>query len=249
MKAVIIDDEQAGHNNINSLLIQHHSEIEVVGSAYDVSSGIELIQSTQPELLFLDIELTDGTAFDLLAQIEAEKHLIIFVSSYNKYAIQAFDFAAMAYLTKPTAPEKLSQALRRAQIRFEQRNKLQRLEDIFEVRINFEQQKLPSRLAVSNTEGLHLIELDAIEWIAVQDSLVNIHETSSKTTYVSGNLVTYDRRLRPFRQFYRLSPKSPIVNLQNIIRIESDEVIFRSGKRVTVPRGKGAALRNRLETI
>ena len=246
MTAIIVDDEKSAHNNLEALLEQFHPEIRLLGNAYNVTTGINLIKELDPELLFLDIELTDGTAFDLLKNIEADNYLIIFISSYNKYAIRAFDFAAMAYLTKPTAADKLTDALSRAQLRFEQLNRLQRLEVLYEVQQNFEEQKLPARLAVSNSEGFHLIELNNIEWIAVQDSLVEIHETNNKITFVSGNLITYNRRLQSFSQFYRLSPKSPIVNLLNIIRLEGDEIIFRSGKRVSVPKGKGGGLRGRL---
>lgn len=246
MTAVIIDDEEATHNNLKQLLTQQHPEIQLLGSAFNVATGVELIRSTAPEVLFLDVELTDGTGFDLLTQIEADQFIIIFVSSYHKYAIRAFDFAAMAYLSKPTSTEKLKEALERAQLRFQQMNRLQRLEDLLDVQKTVEQEQLPTRLTVSNSEGFHLIELAQIEWVGVQDSLVEIHETSNTTTYVSGNLITYARKLKPFPQFYRLSTKSPIVNLEAITCIQGDEIVFRSGKRVSVPKGKGGDLRGRL---
>ena len=159
MTTVIIDDQEATHNNLKQLLAQYHPEVHLLGGAYDVATGIQLIRSTQPQVLFLDVELTDGTGFDLLNQIEAEKYVIIFVSTYHKYAIRAFDFAAMAYLIKPTSPEKLQQALERAQLHFRQRNRLQRLEDLLHLQKTVEQEQLPTRLTVSNSEGFHLIEL------------------------------------------------------------------------------------------
>lgn len=249
LSAIIIDDEKAGYNNLAKLLNEFHPEVKLVGKATNVKTGVEVIRKLEPEILFLDVELTDGTAFDLLEQIKAEDHRIIFNSSYSKHALRAFDFAAMGFLTKPPRAEKLEEALTRAKLYFEQRDKLQRLEDIAEVRETIEEQKLPKRLGISNTDGFHLIEIGDVEFIDVDRSLVEIHEESRKVTYVSGNLIEYVRRLRPYKEFKHISARSPLINCDKVVKIDGDQVLFRSGTSVQLPYGKGSDLKNWLGWI
>ncbi|MFT3783335.1 MAG: response regulator [Nibricoccus sp.] len=116
MKAVIIDDERPARQELRTLLEEHPS-VEICGEAENVSSALKLIASTNPELLFLDIQMPGKTGFDLLEQLPAPHPHIIFTTAYDEYAVRAFEINALDYLMKPISPKRLSQALERLEDR------------------------------------------------------------------------------------------------------------------------------------
>ena len=108
-RAVIIDDERLARNELKKLL-QEFPEIEVVGEAANANEGIEKIESLNPDLIFLDIQMPGKTGFDMLTQIEKVPH-VIFVTAYDEYALKAFEVNALDYLMKPVEPKRLEDAL------------------------------------------------------------------------------------------------------------------------------------------
>ncbi|WP_444933705.1 LytR/AlgR family response regulator transcription factor [Microbulbifer sp. JTAC008] len=109
MKAIIIEDSRLARNELRELL-KPHKNINLVAEAKDCEQAVSLISKEQPDLLFLDINLPDGTGFDILEQLETAPQ-VIFTTAYDEYAIQAFEVNALDYLLKPINPEKLKRAL------------------------------------------------------------------------------------------------------------------------------------------
>ena len=108
-KAIIIDDERLARNELKKLL-QEFPEIEVIGEAANANEGIEKIESLNPDLVFLDIQMPGKSGFDMLTQIERAPH-VIFVTAYDEYALKAFEVNALDYLMKPVEPKRLADAL------------------------------------------------------------------------------------------------------------------------------------------
>ncbi len=108
-KAIIIDDERLARNELKKLL-QEFPEVEVIGEAANANEGIEKIESLNPDLIFLDIQMPGKTGFDMLTQIERAPH-VIFVTAYDEYALKAFEVNALDYLMKPVEPKRLADAL------------------------------------------------------------------------------------------------------------------------------------------
>lgn len=108
-KAVIIDDERLARNELKKLL-QEFPEVEVVGEAANANEGIEKIESLNPDLIFLDIQMPGQSGFDMLTQIDRAPH-VIFVTAYDEYALKAFQVNALDYLMKPVEPRRLADAL------------------------------------------------------------------------------------------------------------------------------------------
>lgn len=108
-KAIIIDDERLARNELKKLLLEF-PEVEVVGEAANATEGIEKIESLNPDLIFLDIQMPGKTGFDMLLQIERVPH-VIFVTAYDEYALKAFEVNALDYLMKPVEPKRLADAL------------------------------------------------------------------------------------------------------------------------------------------
>lgn len=110
IKAIIIDDERLARNELKKLL-QDHSDIEVIEEAANVDDGIEKIETLNPDLIFLDIQMPGKTGFDLLAEVEKAPK-VIFTTAYDEYAIKAFEVNALDYLLKPIEPKRLADAIR-----------------------------------------------------------------------------------------------------------------------------------------
>ena len=108
-KAIIIDDERLARNELKKLL-QEFPEVEVIGEAANANEGIEKIESLNPDLIFLDIQMPGKSGFDMLTQIERVPH-VIFVTAYDEYALKAFEVNALDYLMKPVEPKRLADAL------------------------------------------------------------------------------------------------------------------------------------------
>ena len=124
IKAIIIEDEKPAMDRLKSL-VKKIDTIEVIASCYSGKDAAALIDEKKPDLIFLDIHLTDISGMDLLHLI-THKPLAIFTTAYNQYAIQAFELQAVDYLLKPFSLERLQEAVRRAG---EKLNRPGRIED------------------------------------------------------------------------------------------------------------------------
>lgn len=117
-KAVIIDDERLARNELKKLLLEF-PDVEVIGEAANANEGIEKIESLNPDLVFLDIQMPGKSGFDMLTQVERAPH-VIFVTAYDEYALKAFEVNALDYLMKPVEPKRLADALLKVKLKDEE---------------------------------------------------------------------------------------------------------------------------------
>lgn len=120
IRAIIIDDERLARNELKKLL-QDHSDIEVIEEAANVDDGIEKIETLNPDLIFLDIQMPGKTGFDLLAEVEKAPR-VIFTTAYDEYAIKAFEVNALDYLLKPVEPKRLADAIQKLHMEISKEN-------------------------------------------------------------------------------------------------------------------------------
>src|SRR6218665_890242 len=109
MRAIIIDDERLARAELKKLL-QEFPEIEVIDEAANADEGIQKIDSLQPDLIFLDIQMPGKTGFDMLSQLERTPQ-VIFTTAYDEFALKAFEVNALDYLLKPVEPKRLADAI------------------------------------------------------------------------------------------------------------------------------------------
>src|SRR6185437_486336 len=114
IKAIIIDDERLARNELKKLLLDF-PEIEVIAEAANAAEGVEKIDSLNPDLIFLDIQMPGKTGFDMLAELERAPN-VIFTTAYDEYALKAFEVNALDYLLKPVEPKRLADALQKLQV-------------------------------------------------------------------------------------------------------------------------------------
>ena len=113
-KAIIIDDERLARNELKKLLLEF-PQIEVLDEAANAEEGIEKIDSLNPDLIFLDIQMPGRTGFDMLQELDKAPH-VIFTTAYDEYALKAFEFNALDYLMKPVEPKRLADAIQKLQL-------------------------------------------------------------------------------------------------------------------------------------
>jgi two-component system LytT family response regulator len=114
IKAIIIDDERLARNELKKLLMDF-PEIEVIAEAANANEGVEKIDSLNPDLIFLDIQMPGKTGFDMLSELEKTPN-VIFTTAYDEYALKAFEVNALDYLLKPVEPKRLADALQKLQV-------------------------------------------------------------------------------------------------------------------------------------
>jgi Response regulator of the LytR/AlgR family len=113
INTVVIEDEFYSRKLLIKLLTEYCDGVSVLGSADDVATGIELIRKTQPDLVFLDIEMSDGNGFDILNECQQLPFKVVFVTGYDHYAIRAIKYAALDYLVKPVSFVELRQVVQK----------------------------------------------------------------------------------------------------------------------------------------
>lgn len=247
MKALIIDDEPACHEALQSIIAAQHPEIELVDAGFSVAEGLKLLETQRPDLLFLDIMLPDGTGFDILQQVNQHDFALIFTTGHNNFARQAIDFEAIAYLDKPVDQDLLADAITRAQRNYELRGMRQQLADLEHLLKNYLRQQLPDRLVITNSEGIHYLVLSDIRRLAVDEGLTSFYLSGNRRVNVSANLIKYERQLSGHSQFMRIH-KSHLVNLTYVraYDLNNAEVELDTGLRLPVGRKHREALRRRL---
>jgi two-component system LytT family response regulator len=109
LKVILIDDERLARSELKRML-QEFPDVEIIGEAANAEEGIEKIETLNPDLIFLDIQMPGKTGFDMLTELEKAPH-VIFVTAYDEYALRAFDVNALDYLMKPVEPKRLADAL------------------------------------------------------------------------------------------------------------------------------------------
>ena len=117
IKAVIVEDSRLARNELKELL-KSHSDIELSGEAENVDKGFELIQNSQPDILFLDINMPEKNGFELLEMLD-EVPITIFTTAFDEYAIKSFEYNALDYLLKPINQKRFDQAIEKAKKKIE----------------------------------------------------------------------------------------------------------------------------------
>jgi two-component system LytT family response regulator len=131
IKAVLVDDDPKNITILKTLLEELKSDIEVAGEANNVDEAVRLIPQLSPNLVFLDIEMPFGNAFDLLDKLMPVNFEIIFITAFNEYSLKAFRYSALDYLLKPVDIDDLHLAVQKAEKKIELKNINSQLSNFF----------------------------------------------------------------------------------------------------------------------
>jgi two-component system LytT family response regulator len=167
----------------------------VIEEADGVASGFNKINSFQPDILLLDVEMNDGTGFDLLNQFTNPGFQLIFTTAHNQYAIQAFKFSAIDYLLKPIDPVELNNSLQRAKGSINNQTLQKQLAVLLQQLSNKNE---PDRqIVIKDIDKTYFIKMNDILYCEAEGSYTKFYLSNSEPIFVSRNLRYYEELLAP----------------------------------------------------
>ncbi len=212
---VVIDDEPRARETIINLLKISPVELTLAGEADSVQSGYETINLTSPDLVLLDINLPDGSGFDLLKMFEQISFRVIFVTAHNEYAIRAFKYSAVDYIMKPITAGELFRALEKTKAIIDKEETAVKLSTLLQ---NLEKLK---KIVLKTAESIHIVNVSEIIRCEADVNYTTFYLSNGKKLLVSKPLKEYDRLLAP-AGFFR-THQSHLVNLDHMLRYEKTE--------------------------
>ncbi len=218
LQTLIIDDEDHIRDSLTRLLQRHCPRVVVAGEAYSVATGLKAIQDLHPDLVLLDIQMGDGTGFDLLNALPVIYFKVIFITAFDQYALQAFRFSAVDYLLKPVNPGMLTEAVERAGQLIQEHHDLQMLALQDNLK-NLDRQN--KKIILKTTDNIYLLDLNSIVCCESDNNYTRAYTTDGNKILVSKTLKDYEEMLAGCG-FYRVH-KSFLINLAHIKRFEKQE--------------------------
>ena len=222
MKALIIDDERLARKELINLL-SDFDDIEVIGEAVNADDALEQIRLTNPDLLFLDIQMPGKDGFELLESLDTVPE-VIFTTAYDEYALKAFEVNALGYLLKPIRKERLEEALKKV-LKINE-------EQVSEVMVHESRLGLNDQVFVKDGDRCWFVKLSNIRLFESDGNYIKVYFDQNKPM-IHKSLNALDQKLDD-RAFFRASRKHII----NLSWVESIEAWFNGGLMVKLKGGE-----------
>ena len=203
-RALIVDDERLARKELISMLVEYDN-IYISGEAEDVPSAISRIKETNPDIIFLDIQMPGKSGFELLNEIKTEAK-IIFVTAYDEYAIRAFEVNALDYLLKPLTHERLRNAIERVQSG-------QNEDGILIRELNYD-----DKLFLTLDSQLQFLKVSSILSICSAGDYTEVNLSGNTRGLTSKSMKEWEERL-PEKYFCRVH-RSTIINIEYVEKLE-----------------------------
>ncbi len=234
LRAVLIDDEENALTALSELLSEFVTiPVKVSGTAKNLDDGIKIINSTKPDVVFLDIDMPEKNGMEIFKYFEKPYFKVIFVTAYSQYAISALKNAALDYLLKPINFLELRESIRKVAIKVEKEQHIRELEDKVNLVCNADMEGQNIIFEVST--GFLIENTKNIEYCYAQKAYSVIVTYLGKEIIISKPLKELQEQL-PVDQFYR-THKSYLVNIYYIrkfVRASESYVLLKSGKKIPV---------------
>jgi two-component system LytT family response regulator len=227
LKAVLIDDEAQSREIIRTYLAKYSRDVTIVGEAANVTEGLKAIREGQPDVIFLDVEMPFGNAFDLLEQLPERDFETIFVTAYQNYAMDALNSHAAYYLMKPIEIDALLAA-----VEYVREVKLK--EATMGDRVLKTLQRVEGKITLPQQDGFQVLNIADILYCKADDNYTEIH-LENKKILVSKTLKYFEEALCD-SGFARVH-KSYLVNVTEVVRYRKGKggsVVLSTGKEIAV---------------
>lgn len=233
LKLLIADDEANVREALAKMVKVYCSNAEVIAQASGVASAIKAIEEHKPDVVLLDIDLKDGTGFDVISHFKPLGFKVIFITAFQEYAIQAFRFSAVDYILKPADPDLLAAAIEKARTHIEQEKTETKLNALIH---NMQHVSKGSKKIVLNTqETIHVVNVSDIVRLEADRNYTRFFILNQKPILVSGSLIDYEEMLKAY-DFFR-SHHSHLINLVFVDRFEKKDggkLIMKDGSEALV---------------
>ena len=232
LRAIVIDDIDAIRKDNIAIIKSNCPNIAIIGQADSVASGVKLINELSPDIVFLDVEMPDGSGFDLLQKVKSINFKVIFITGYEDFAIRAFRFSAIDYLLKPLQASDLVEAVKKAEDSFSK--------EIFDLKIhnlfaNLERPKDLQKLLLKTADKIYSVNIQDVVNCESDKNYTTFYFINAPKLVVSTNLKEYETLLAPYH-FFR-THKSHLINMayfDHFVRTDGGNKIIMKNK-LTVP--------------
>jgi len=248
IKAIIVEDEMKSMNNLKNLLGKHCPEVQIVGEAFNIEAGLEIIENVDSKIdvAFLDISLPDGLVFRMLDELMPIDFEVIFITAYNEHAIKACQYSSIGYILKPINPDELVQSIHR--IKITNANKIEQRLELFNKHLSnpnvFEKMSIPA------VDGIYFVNIKDIVRFEAEDNYTHIFLTSGERITASKTIKAYEDMLQSIN-FYRVH-KRHVINLnymRKFIKGDGGYLIMDDGKKIEVSRRRRPAFMEQMRRL
>jgi two-component system LytT family response regulator len=250
--AILIDDDANLRAGMRQMLFRYAPDISIIGEADSVLSGVEAVHRLKPNVLFLDIQLTDGTGFDVLeklAEINGKiTSQVVFITAHEQYAIKAFRFSALDFLLKPVDPDELQKVIQKIKEVMSKSDNYAHIDLLLEnIRRKVDHFK---RIALSTSDGIHLFEISDIIRCESEDNYTKFYIKNNKPILISKTLKEYEDLLTE-HGFERIH-QSHLINLaylKSYIKKEGGYVVMADNSNLPISQRKKERLQELLKMM
>lgn len=248
MKILVIDNETNIREGLVDMLSSCWNDISELHEADGVVSGFAKIEDVSPDVVFLDVELDDGTGMDLLSKLTEINFHLIFITAHNKYAIDAFKFSAIDFLLKPIAPDELINTLEKVKQQFKNKhlsNQLQVMQDSLN-----KMASLDKKIVLKDSNSIYFINVKDIIRCESSGQYTEFYFEDSKRIVISKSLKEYEELLEPYG-FIR-PHHSHLININKILRfdkVNGGSLIMETLEEIPVSHRKKAQILQLLDKI
>jgi len=233
IQTVLVDDEIDSIRVLQRLLETYCPNVNIAGTASGVGTGVELIRESKPDLVLLDIEMSQGNAFDLLNQLMPLTFQVIFVTAFDNYAIRAFKYSAVDYLLKPVDIDDLRSAIARVRERPEANDLAEQMKILLNNvgMLHLTQQKM----AIPTITGLNFVPVQDVLRFEAKGNYTIIYLSGGETVMATRTIRDYEEVL-PENIFCRIH-NSHIINLSRIEKYQKGRggiVLMEDGTTIEV---------------
>ena len=246
--AVLIDDDKHLRTGLKALLDRYTNDITIIGEAESVKTGVALLEKLQPQVIFLDIHLSDGTGFDILERLGKSNAHIIFITAHEQYAMKAFKFSALDYILKPVGPEELQHAITKIKGVVGKSNSFEHIDLLLEnIRKKVDNFK---RIALSTSDGIHLFDVSDIIRCEAKVNYTEFFIKNHKPLLISRTLKEFEEMLTE-HGFERIH-QSHLINLsylKSYIKSDGGYVIMSDNSNIPLAQSKREKLQELIKAL
>ena len=250
--AILIDDDKHLREGLKVLLARYTNDIDIIGEAESVKTGIIAIEKLQPQVIFLDIHLSDGTGFDVLEQVKKTNGKIashiVFITAHEKYAVKAFKFSALDFILKPIDPEELQDTI----VKIKEISSSIKSFDHIDLLLENIRKKVDNfkRIALSTSDGIHLFEVADIIRLEAKGNYTEFFIKNNKPVLISKTLKEYDEMLT--EQGFERIHQSHLINLsflKSYIKTDGGYVIMADNTNIPIAQSKREKLQELIKSL
>ncbi|MBE9485277.1 MAG: response regulator transcription factor [Bacteroidetes bacterium] len=237
IRGIIVEDERHSRETLRGMLDRYCKNVEIVAETDSYRGGLKEIREHNPDVVFLDIQMPDGSGFRMLEELDEINFEIIFTTAFDQFAIKAIKYSALDYLLKPIDPEELVRALKKVETKLSDQKVNQNIQVLLD---NIKARDAdPHKIILSTSEKIHIIETDHIIRCESDNYYTNFFLSDGKKILVSKTLKENEQLLSD-HNFIR-PHKSHLVNVKFIkgfLKYDGGYIEMTDGSRIPVSRRK-----------